>query len=296
VEPAVVGGSSNFRLSIILPARNEAPVLADLLPRIRTLHPTAEVLVVDDGSTDSTAAVAAGAGARVIRHPRSLGNGAAVKSGARAAGGSHLVFLDADGQHPPEDISRLLESLEQGYAMAVGARDAGSQQNGLRATANWVYNWLASWMVGQRVRDLTSGFRAVHAETFRRFLYLLPNGFSYPTTITMAFFRAGHPVDYVPFHAPSRKANRSHLRPFRDGAKFFLIIFRIGVLYSPLKLFLPVSAVLFLLGCVRYADTYLTSGLLTNMSVLLWITAVITFLIGLVSEQITALLYRDSAV
>ncbi len=292
----MVGGSSNFRLSIILPARNEAPVLADLLPRIRTLHPTAEVLVVDDGSTDSTAAVAAGAGARVIRHPRSLGNGAAVKSGARAAGGSHLVFLDADGQHPPEDISRLLESLEQGYAMAVGARDAGSQQNGLRATANWVYNWLASWMVGQRVRDLTSGFRAVHAETFRRFLYLLPNGFSYPTTITMAFFRAGHPVDYVPFHAPSRKANRSHLRPFRDGAKFFLIIFRIGVLYSPLKLFLPVSAVLFLLGCVRYADTYLTSGLLTNMSVLLWITAVITFLIGLVSEQITALLYRDSAV
>ncbi len=292
----MVGGSSNFRLSIILPARNEAPVLADLLPRIRTLHPTAEVLVVDDGSTDSTAAVAAGAGARVIRHPRSLGNGAAVKSGARAAGGSHLVFLDADGQHPPEDISRLLESLEQGYAMAVGARDAGSQQNGLRATANWVYNWLASWMVGQRVRDLTSGFRAVHAETFRRFLYLLPNGFSYPTTITMAFFRAGYPVDYVPFHAPSRKANRSHLRPFRDGAKFFLIIFRIGVLYSPLKLFLPVSAVLFLLGCVRYADTYLTSGLLTNMSVLLWITAVITFLIGLVSEQITALLYRDSAV
>jgi glycosyltransferase involved in cell wall biosynthesis len=293
VDPSVAE-SSTSRLSIILPARNEAPVLADLLPRIRALYPQAELIVVDDGSTDSTADAATAAGARTIRHPRSLGNGAAVKTGARAATGSRLVFLDADGQHPPEEIPRLLESLDQGYAMAVGARGPGSQQNGLRAGANLVYNWLASWMVGQRVRDLTSGFRAVHAETFRRFLYLLPNGFSYPTTITMAFFRAGYPVDYVPFHAPSRQANRSHLRPFRDGAKFFLIIFRIGVLYSPLKLFLPVSAVLFLLGCARYTETYLTSGILTNMSVLLWITAVITFLIGLVSEQITALLYRDS--
>ncbi|MHB1544162.1 MAG: glycosyltransferase family 2 protein [Gammaproteobacteria bacterium] len=280
-------------LSIILPAKNEGSILPALLFRIRTLHPDAELIVVDDGSIDRTAQVAQEAGARVISHPYSLGNGAAVKSGAREARGEVLVFLDADGQHPPEDISRLLGPLAEGYTMAIGARDSGSQSNLLRALANQFYNRLSSWMVGHRILDLTSGFRAVRADLFRRFLYLLPNGFSYPTTITMAFFRVGYPVRYVPFHAPARSANQSHLHPMKDGVKFLLIIFRIGILYSPLKIFLPISLTLFLLGLLRYGYTYFTTGLLTNMSVLLWITAVLTFLIGLVSEQITSLLYRE---
>jgi glycosyltransferase involved in cell wall biosynthesis len=204
------------------------------------LHPTAELVVVDDGSTDATAQVAADAGARVVRHPYSMGNGAAIKSGARAAKGEILVFMDADGQHSPEDIAPLLARLDEGFDMVVGARQSGSQANLGRGLANGFYNRFASLMVGQRIEDLTSGFRAVRADKFREFLYLFPNGFSYPTTVTMSFFRAGYPVAYVPIHA-GKRIGKSHLRPIRDGIRFLLIIFKVGTLYSPLKIFLPIA-------------------------------------------------------
>ncbi len=248
--------------------------------------------MVDDGSHDATSVVALEAGVRVLRQPYSKGNGAAVKAGARAARGEILIFMDADGQHQPEDIPRLLEKLEEGHDMVVGARSRNSQAGLHRATANGFYNRLASWMVGHRVADLTSGFRAVRADRFRQFLYLLPNGFSYPTTITMSFFRAGYSVAYVPIHAPQR-IGRSHLRILRDGARFLVIIFKIGTLYSPLKLFAPVSAVFFTAGLAYYAYTFATLHRFTNMSALLLICAIMVFLIGLVSEQITALMYKD---
>jgi glycosyltransferase involved in cell wall biosynthesis len=223
-----------------------------------------------------------------------MGNGAAVKSGARAAQGEILVFMDADGQHQPQDIGRLLEKFAQGYDMVVGARSRRSQAGAHRAAANGFYNWLASWMVGHKVDDLTSGFRAVRADKFRKFLYMLPNGFSYPTTITMSFFRAGYAVGYVPIHASRRIGNSSHMRIMRDGVRFLLIIFKIGSLYSPLKLFFPISVFFFLLGAGNYVHTYLTLHRFTNMSALLFITAMVVFLIGLVSEQITMLAYKDS--
>ncbi len=280
-------------LSIILPAKNEAAGLSQVLPAIRSLYPEAELIVVDDGSNDDTASVANSLGARVVSHPRSLGNGASIKSGARAAGGDILVFMDADGQHRPEDISRLLAELGTGNDMVVGARSVSSQAGAHRAVANTFYNWLASWMVGQPVRDLTSGFRAVHAKLFRKYLYLLPNGFSYPTTITMSFFRAGYSVSYVPIVAPTR-IGKSHIRLFRDGVRFFLIIFKIGTLYSPLKLFIPISAAFFLAGLGYYLYTFITFHRFTNMSVTLVITAIQVFLMGLVSEQISALNYKES--
>jgi glycosyltransferase involved in cell wall biosynthesis len=216
------------------------------------LHPTAELVVVDDGSTDATAQVAADAGARVVRHPYSMGNGAAIKSGARAAKGEILVFMDADGQHSPEDIAPLLARLDDGFDMVVGARQSGSQANLGRGLANGFYNWFSSLMVGQRIEDLTSGFRAVRADKFREFLYLFPNGFSYPTTVTMSFFRAGYPVAYVPIHA-GKRIGKSHLRPIRDGIRFLLIIFKVGTLYSPLKIFLPIATLqgLFRPGLLR---------------------------------------------
>ena len=278
-------------LSIVVPAKDEAQSLAKLLPRLRSLHPKAEIIVVDDGSQDATAETARKAGATVVSHPYSLGNGAAIKAGVRVARGELLVCMDADGQHAPEDIGQLLEMHSKGYDMVVGARTSASQASIGRHAANGLYNLLASWMVGHRIPDLTSGFRAVEAGRFHEFLHLLPNGFSYPTTITMAFFRAGYRVGYVPIQASKRQGRGSHIRPLRDGVRFLLIIFKIATLYSPLKIFLPISAGFFLLGVGRYVQTYLSSHTFTNMSALLFITSVLVFLIGLVSEQITTLLF-----
>jgi glycosyltransferase involved in cell wall biosynthesis len=227
----------------------------------------------------------------VVHHPYSKGNGAAIKTGARAASGEIIVFMDADGQHDPADITRLLEVLEQGHDMVVGARQKGSQASLGRGLANGFYNKLASWMTGHRVEDLTSGFRAVRADKFREFLYLLPNGFSYPTTSTMAFFRAGYSVAYVPIHAAQR-IGKSHIRLLRDGTRFLLIIFKIGTLFSPVKIFAPVALAMFLLASGWYGYTLYSFGRFTNMSALLYSGAVMVFLMGLISEQITALMYK----
>jgi glycosyltransferase involved in cell wall biosynthesis len=281
------------KLSIILPAKNEAEGLKSFLPRLRKQQPNAEIIVVNDGSTDSTAEICLANGAIVVTHPYSMGNGAAIKSGARHATGDILVFMDADGQHQPEDIPRLLKHLANGYDMAVGARDGNSQASKARGFGNHLYNKLASYMTNHQVLDLTSGFRAVSTVKFREFLHLLPNGFSYPTTCTMAFFRSGYSVIYEPITAPKR-IGKSHLNLTRDGMRFLLIIFKIGTLHSPLKLFLPISLTFFTTGLSYYLYTLTTIGRFTNMSALFLSTAMIIFLIGLVSEQITSLIYNQS--
>jgi glycosyltransferase involved in cell wall biosynthesis len=221
-----------------------------------------------------------------------MGKGAAIKRGARAASGEILVFMDADGQHSPELVQLLLDKLGEGYDMVVGARNAAGQANVSRGAANAFYNRLASWMTGHHVADLTSGFRAVRADKFREFLHLLPNGFSYPTTSTMAFFRSAYAVAYVPIPVEKRVGTSSHIRPLRDGLRFLLIIFKIATLYSPLKLFAPTAIVFGLLGLGYYGYTFALEHRFTNMSALLLSAAVIVFLIGLVSEQITSLTYR----
>ncbi|MDI3489243.1 MAG: hypothetical protein PWP11_520 [Thauera sp.] len=286
------GNMASSPLSIVLPARNEAAAVGTTVAAIVARYPQAEVLVVDDGSSDETAQVALAAGAKVVSHPYSKGNGAAIKTGARAAVGNVIIFMDADGQHDPADIPRLLAKLEEGYDMVVGARVRGSQASVGRSLANRFYNWLASYMTGHKVEDLTSGFRAVRADNFREFLYLLPNGFSYPTTSTMAFFRAGYSVAYLPIQA-GKRIGKSHIHPLKDGARFLLIIFRIGTLYSPLKLFAPVALLLFLLATGWYGYTLLEQGRFTNMSALLYTGGVVTFMMGLISEQITALMFKD---
>lgn len=284
-----------MRLSIVLPSRNEALSLEVLLPRLVALYPEAEVIVVSDGSTDATESIVHRFGAKLVSNAYSMGNGAAIKLGARNASGDVLVFMDADGQHRPEEIAKLLDRIAAGYDMVVGAREGAGQANYHRGLANAFYNRLASWMVGHTVKDLTSGFRAVRREKFMEFLYLLPNGFSYPTTITMAFFRAGYAVTYEPIDVQSRtQGTASHIRLWRDGVRFLLIIFKIGTLYSPLKLFAPVALAHALIGLGYYAYSFLSFGRLSLATIFLLSASVTIFLIGLVSEQITQLMYRPS--
>jgi glycosyltransferase involved in cell wall biosynthesis len=223
-----------------------------------------------------------------------MGNGASIKTGARNAEGEILVFMDADGQHNPKDIKLLLEKIESGFDMAVGARRVDTHASLTRRIGNTIYNKLASWMTGYPIEDLTSGFRAARARHFKKFLYLLPNRFSYPTTSTMAFFRSGLPVGYVPIRALNRTGDRkSHIRLLHDGIRFLIIILKIGALFSPMRFFLPISTFLFLAGLSYYLYTYIYWGRFTNMSAVLFLSALFTFLFGIVSEQISALHYKD---
>ena len=281
-------------VSIILPAKNEGESLAMLLPELKRLYPTAEIIVVDDGSDDNTPELCSLNGVIHLRHPYSKGNGAAIKSGALKATGDHLVMLDADGQHSPADIELLLSKLNEGYDMVVAARDFSSQASLPRGVANTIYNRFASLMTGQKITDLTSGMRAFKATRLRKFLPILPNGFSYPSTITMAFFRNGFNVAYLPIKV-NKRLGQSHLRPIQDGIRFLLIIFKLTTLYSPLKIFFPIALVQAFLGLGYYAYTYLSDGRFTNMGVTLLVSATTIFLIGLVSEQITMLLYARLA-
>lgn len=280
------------KYSIILPARNEAPSLKTLLPELKKNQPDAEIIVVNDGSTDDTLFICEENDVNVITHPYSIGNGGAIKTGARNATGEILVFMDADGQHKPEDINRFLQKLDEGYDLVVGARDSASQASLARKFANGLYNKLASYVTSSKVEDLTSGFRAARASKFREFISLLPNGFSYPTTSTMAFFRAGYPVTYIPIKAHKR-IGKSHINMMKDGMRFLLIIFKVGTLYSPLKIFVPFSFLTFAMGMSYYLYTFITDGRFTNMSALMFTTAMLIFFMGLISEQITALMYKS---
>ncbi len=280
--------ASRGAVSIVIPVFNEARVLEAVLGKIRALDlDQVEIIVVDDGSTDGSAEVALNAGASVIRHPYNIGNGAAVKSGIRAARGEVIVLMDGDGQHKPEDIPRLLAAAPD-YHMVVGARARGSKLRLHRYAANWMYNLFASYVTRFKVQDLTSGFRLLSRRDALRFIDLLPNTFSYPTTLTLAFLRSGLTVKYVPIQTLYR-SGQSKISLVTDGVRFFLIIAKIATLFSPFRVFLPVSLLFFGAGLANYIYTYVTEHRFTNMSVLMFTTAVIIFMLGLISEQIALL-------
>lgn len=281
------------KISVIIPAKDEAAAIAEVLAGIKEKLPSAEILVIDDASSDNTAAICRQCNIKVIQHPYPKGNGAAIKTGARHASGNILIFMDADGQHDNNDLPRLLEKFHEGYDMVIGARNRKSQANLFRAIANRFYNSFASWMTGFKIKDLTSGYRIVQAKKFKEFLALLPNSFSYPTTITMAFLRAGYSITYIDIEAKKR-LGKSHISPLKDGFRFLLIILKIGTLYSPLKLFLPIAIFHFLTGISYYSYTYIRYHQFTNMSALLLTTSILIFLIGLISEQISSLLYSQT--
>jgi glycosyltransferase involved in cell wall biosynthesis len=284
---------NNSKISIIIPAFNEAQAIGSIVSRILELYPEFEVLVVNDGSTDDTGVIARDAGAHVYSHPYNIGNGAAIKSGIRYASGEILVFMDGDLQHNPEDIGELLQYLPD-YDMVVGARSSRGQASLGRAAGNKIYNLLASYVAKFQVSDLTSGFRAVKSNIARSFLYLLPNTYSYPTTLTLGVLRSGRSVKYIPIKIHSRKMGKSNISIFRDGVRFFMIISRICTLYSPMRIFLPVSFMLFLLGFLNYIYTFISQGRFTNMSALLFVASIIIFMMSLVSEQICQMRFDKS--
>jgi glycosyltransferase involved in cell wall biosynthesis len=277
-------------VSIVIPAYNEADVIAGVVGALNAAARWHEVIVVDDGSRDGTGAAATSAGAIVVAHPYNKGNGAAVKSGIRRATGEFVLILDGDGQHRPEDARRLVSRLGE-YDLVIGARSATTQASQARRVGNAALNQLATYLTGREIPDLTSGFRGARRACLREFIHLLPNGFSTPTTTTLAFLKAGYNVAFEPVEARSR-VGQSKIRFARDGAKFLIIILKIITLFSPLRIFLPISIASFLLGAAYALWTIATQSHVTNSSVLLIMLAVIVFLVGLVSEQISALRFE----
>lgn len=273
--------------SIVIPAYNEAPSIGPLVTALRASAAWHEILVVDDGSRDGTAEAAADAGAHVIRHPYNMGNGAAVKSGIRRASGEYVLIVDADGQHQPADAARLVSRLGE-YDLVIGARSSASQATAARRFGNALLNGLAAYLTGRAIPDLTSGFRGARRSCLLEFLHLLPNGFSTPTTTTLTFIKAGYSVCFEPIEA-ARRTGRSKIRLGRDGVKFSLILLKIITIFSPLRVFVPIS-ILALAGGLSYGLwTVVTQSHLTNLSVLLIFLAVVIFLFGLISEQIAAM-------
>ena len=280
---------SDNSITVLLPAYNEALSIAGTVKSVKKLFPDFEILVVDDGSTDQTAAKATEAGATVISHPYNIGNGAAIKTGLRSATGKWIVMMDADGQHDPADIQHMLEHKNT-YDMVVGARTRKSKTSLHRNIANWLYNRLASYVTKFKIKDLTSGFRLVKKETAAEFIHLLPNTFSYPSTLTLAYLRSGLSIRYMPIKVKRRKG-KSKIKLLQDGTRFFIIITKIATLFSPLRIFLPISLLFFLTGLTYYLYTFITDNRFTNMSALLFSTSIIIFMMGLISEQITQIRY-----
>lgn len=275
----------NNKVSIIIPAYNEAQTIPALILKLQSDYPAFEIIVVDDGSNDGTDRLAEEAGAIVYRHPYNIGNGAAIKTGIRAAKGQTLLFMDADGQHNPDDIREMLSHFPE-YDMVVGARKIDGQASVGRAIGNTFYNWLSSYVAKFKIRDLTSGFRAVKSDIAKSFLYLLPNTYSYPTTMTLGVLRSGFSVKYIPIKTFDRKAGKSNIKLYTDGLRFFIIITKICTLYSPMRIFLPVSLFMFITGFAYYTYTFFAHGRFTNMSALLFTNSVMIFMMGLISEQI----------
>lgn len=278
-------------ISIIIPVYNEAQNIGNVIKSITERYPTIEIIVINDGSTDNTAEEAKKAGAFVYNHPYNIGNGAAIKTGIRHASGDILILMDGDGQHDPEDIKEFLRHMED-YDMVVGARRSDQHASWGRAIGNWFYNRLASYVAKFAIKDLTSGFRAIRADIAVSFLYFLPNTYSYPTTLTLGVLRSGLSLKYIPIRVQKRKSGKSSINLLSDGVRFFLIITKICTLYSPFRVFLPVSFFTFMIGVFYYFYTYITAGRFTNMGVLLFTTSVIVFMLGMISEQISQLRFE----
>ena len=277
-------------VSIIIPAYQEeeaiGQVVANVLRVARELGCPYEVLVVDDGSTDNTGGAARYAGAQVLVHPYNRGYGAALKTGIRAATSRTVLFLDADGQHDPEDIRCLLAERKV-YDMVVGARRRSQGAPLWRKPGKLFLGWLANNLTGRNIPDLKSGFRAIAREMALRFLPIMPDGFSFSTTSTIAAFRGGYKVQYIPIQVAHR-VGKSTVTMI-DGFKTIMLIIRIVTLFAPLRVFLPVSAATFVLGVGFVIQGYLSAGAASIKGIMVILASILFFLFGILVDQVTAI-------
>ncbi len=274
-------------VAIIIPAYNEEEGIADVIAQLKELSGNYEIIVVDDGSTDNTHKLATDTGVKVIRHPYNKGYGAALKTGIRNAEADIVLFIDADGQHQPSDIKKLIQYIGE-YDMIVGARTKKSKISLLRRPGKKILSITANYLAGMKIPDLNSGFRALKKDVALEFMHILPNSFSFSTTITLALINSGYSVKYVPIEAPER-VGTSKIKPFRDGFRFIMLIIRTVVLFNPLKVFLPVSAILFIVGFFELIREIIVYFDIWTAPVLLILSAILIFFFGLIADQISSL-------
>lgn len=277
------------KISIIIPAYNEAGSIGDVLNMLHDWRERAEIIVVDDASTDRTAEIAQAAGVRVIRHLRRKGYGAGLKTGIRAAAGDIVVMMDADSEHNAEQIARLLDALGDND-MVVGARGKGSHAPLLRRPLKWLLFQVANYLAQTKIPDLNSGFRAVRKGVVKLFLHILPNGFSFSTTLTLALFKEGYNIAYVPITTAPR-VGTSTVDPIRDGFNTIMLIIRVIALFDPLRVFLPTSTALFSIGVIYWLlDIIYRQHLnVPSGAVMVILASVIVFMFGILADQVSAI-------
>ncbi len=274
-------------LTIIIPVYNEEQSIKEVISSVKIACPHDEIIVVDDGSTDGTPGLLKTMGIRCIRHPYNKGYGAALKTGVRNASHNVVVFMDGDKQHQPNDVHRLAEFVDQ-YDMVVGARAKGSQVSAFRSSGKKILGLLANYLSGMKIPDLNSGFRAIKKDILMKYMHILPNTFSFTTTITLALIKDGYNVKYVPIKTEKR-IGKSKLRPFRNGFEFILLIMRTTVLFDPLKVFLPISLISAGLGTLDALYYVIFHTSISKSSLLLIFSGLLIFCFGLLADQVSAI-------
>jgi len=277
--------TENPECTIIIPAYNEEEGIRSVINGLKSMPDKYEILVVDDGSTDNTFKIASETGVRVIRQPYNKGYGAALKTGIRNAKSNLVLFMDADGQHQTSDIKEIMRYTGN-YDMVVGARTKRTKISFLRKPGKKILAIIANYLAGMKIPDLNSGFRVIKKDVVMEFMHILPNSFSFTTTITLGCIMAGYSIKYVPINMLER-VGTSKINPFRDGSRFILLMIRTIMLFNPLKIFLPISVIIFLLGISDLTYELIYYFNVSSLSILLFLSSLIVFFIGIMADQIS---------
>ena len=276
-------------VSLVIPAYNEERVIGSVVDQIINVMEKAditnEIIVVDDGSTDKTVQIIQERAVQLIRHPFNKGYGAALKTGMRKAKYDTIAIIDADGTYPAEDLPKLVSGIGE-WDMVVGARVGEDVKiPPLRKLAKWFLTQLATYLVGTPIPDLNSGLRVFKKDITMRFYHILPSGFSFTATITLALLSNDYLVQYVPIRYYKKRRGKSKIRPIRDTLSFLQLIIRTVMYFAPLKIFLPVSLALFLFSTIIFLYSVLVLHKLMDVTVVVTMLASIQIAaIGLLAD------------